>query len=359
MKVCFFGNAGHFFTAFLAKNRLPDLEYAGYCPGFPGEDMARLKLFAGKAAGEYPDGWEIHARTGKASFACDPRPYAGLDEMLDRERPDILVVDGRFTEHCQPAKRALERGVNVYVNKPIAVTLSDLMELYEAVRRSGKLLWGMHTVRYDAWYHTARRLVREGAVGRVRMVNCQKSYRMGARPAFYGDRALYGGTIPWVTSHSIDMIRMVTSREMTSVYSQQSRADNFGYGDLEVITTSCFEMEDDILATVNTDYYRPENTHSHDDDRLRVVGTKGILEVIRLGGDHEVRLANDHFNGAVEQDSVPFIFEDFVHALEGHGTGLLDADESFRNAYVAICAQQSADEKRIVPLENLRELFSL
>ena len=50
---------------------------------------------------------------------------------------------------------------------------------------------------------------------------------------------------------------------------------------MESITTSCFQMEDDILATITTDYYRPDNTHSHDDDRMRVVGTEGIVEVIR------------------------------------------------------------------------------
>lgn len=359
MKVCFYGNTGHFFTAFLALPRVPELEFVGYCKSFPEESMEQFRIFCGKTQGEYPDGWEIHARNGGNHVQCDPRQYDDLENMLDKEKPDILVVDGRFAERYIPEKLALTKGIHVYADKPIAITKEELFDLYRTVRKTGKILWAMDTVRYDAWYYTAKLLVDEGAIGRVRMVNCQKSYRLGKRLSFYGDRKYYGGTIPWVTIHSIDMIRMITGREMLSVYSQQSRVENGGYGDMEVITTSCFEMEEDILATVNTDYYRPENTHSHDDDRMRVVGTQGILEVIRRDGDHEVRLINDRFNGVVQQKQPPFIFEDFVNAIKGQSQGLLDIDESFRNAYAAICAQQSADEHRIIQMENAKALFTL
>lgn len=83
------------------------------------------------------------------------------------------------------------------------------------------------------------------------------------------------------------------------------------------------------------------------------------MEVIRDSGDHKVQLINSNFNGIVEQQSVPFIFEDFVHTLEGKGENLLDIDESFRNAYVAICAQESADKKQIIHMQNAKELFTL
>ena len=36
------------------------------------------------------------------------------------------------------------------------------------------------------------------------------------------------------------------------------------------------ELEEDILAHVNTDYYRPQGASSHGDDRLRIVGTSEI-----------------------------------------------------------------------------------
>ena len=359
MKVCFYGNTGHFFTAFLTKERIPDLEFVGYCPSFQGENMDQIKLFAGKAEGKYPDGWEDHARHTGENKECEIKEYGSLIEMLDMESPQVLVVDGRFTERYKAEKEALSRGIHVYADKPIGITVEELLDLYKLSRNSGTVLWAMDTVRYDPWYYTARKLVEEGTIGKVRMVNCQKSYRLGTRLSFYKERKYYGGTIPWVTIHAIDMIRMITGKECLSVYSQQSRADNCGYQDMEIITTSCFSMEDDILATVSTDYYRPENTHSHDDDRMRVVGTKGIIEVMRREGEHEVRLINNENNGFVpiSQETPPYIFEDFIHTLEGTGQQLLNVEESFRNAYAAICSQQSADESRIIQMENGKKIF--
>jgi predicted dehydrogenase len=359
LKVCFYGNTGHFFTAFLAKEKIPELVFTGYCKSFPEESMGQLKLFAGEGEGKYPDGWEDHARGSVGGNRSSLKEYEHLEYMLEMEKPDILVVDNRFSERYQAEKTALLSGVNVYADKPIAMNEDELIDLYACVNKSRKILWAMDTVRYDPWYYTAKKLIQKDAIGKVRMVNCQKSYRLGERLSFYKDRKYYGGTFGWVTIHAIDMIRMVAGKECLSVYSQQSKAENFGYGDMDIITTSCFELEDEILATVSTDYYRPENTHSHDDDRLRVVGTEGIVEVIRRDGDHEVRLINKNHNGKtpVPQEKPPFIFEDFVRAIQGKGAGLLDVDESFRNAYVAVCAQRSADEKRIIKMKNAQVLF--
>lgn len=359
MKVCFYGNTGHFFTAFLAKDKVEDIDFTAYCPSYSGEDMGQVLLFAGQSEGEYPDGWEDHARSQGKKKSLPMKRYEDLGDMLDQEKPDILVVDNRFAERYSAEYMAAGRGIHVYADKPIAVNEEELKSLYRCVKENNVTLWAMDTVRYDPWYYTAWQLIREGKIGKVRMVNCQKSYRLGKRPDFYRERKYYGGTIPWVTIHGIDMVRMVTGKEFLSVYSQQSTAENKGYGEMEIITTSCFRMEDDILATITTDYYRPENTHSHDDDRMRVVGTEGIVEVMRRDGDHEVRLINKDHNGTipVEQKNPPFIFEDFVNTIRGNGEELLDVKESFRNAYAAVCAQRSADENRIVRMENAKQLF--
>ncbi|NLM09954.1 MAG: Gfo/Idh/MocA family oxidoreductase [Clostridiaceae bacterium] len=335
MKVCFYGNTGHALTAFFAKEKLTNLRYSACCPSFPGESLEKL-----------------HKTSNK--YGITLTQYSSLDEMLDSEKPDILVVDNRFAERYPVEKKALLAGIHVYADKPIATNLSELNDLYKTAKETGSQLWAMHTTRYEPHYYTVRQLIQEGAIGRVRMVNCQKSYRLGIRPNFYKERKTYGGTILWVSIHAIDMIRMVTGKECLSVYSAQSSAHNLGNGEMEIITTSTFELEDDILATVSTDYYRPSNAHSHDDDRLRVVGTEGIIEAARRDGEHEVRLINSSNNGftPVELLKPPMLFEDFVHTIEGRGSGIFSMDETFINAYTAIHSQESADKKAIVYLKQ-------
>ena len=159
MKVCFYGNTGHFFTAFVAKDRLEDIEFAAYCPGYQGEDMGQLLLFAGQAEGRYPDGWEIHARNGGKKEPCIMKRYESLDTMLDEEKPDILIVDNRFAERYPAEMKAVKRGIHVYVDKPIAMTEQELDELYRGVKEKDLVFWAMDTVRYDAWYYTAKNLI--------------------------------------------------------------------------------------------------------------------------------------------------------------------------------------------------------
>lgn len=335
MKVCFYGNTGHALTALAAKDKLPKLHYSACCPSFPEENMER-----------------VHGMASEKGISL--LQYSNLDEMIDAEKPDILVVDNLFAERYPVEKKALSAGIHVYADKPIATNLSDLKDLYKTAMETGSQIWGMHTTRYDPHYHTVRQLIQKGVIGKVRMVNCQKSYRLGIRPDFYKERKTYGGTILWVSIHAIDMIRMVTGKEFLSVYSTQSSAHNLGNGEMEIITTSTFELEDDILATVSTDYYRPSNAHSHDDDRLRVVGTEGIIEAARRDGEHEVRIINSSNNGftPVEQLKPPLIFEDFVNSIEGRGSDLFSMRETFINAYTAIHSQQSADKKAKVYIEQ-------
>jgi len=66
MKVCFYGNTGHFFTAFVAKDRLEDIEFAAYCPGCQGEDMGQLggyfrALFGGAPAVNAGDLYQLRS----------------------------------------------------------------------------------------------------------------------------------------------------------------------------------------------------------------------------------------------------------------------------------------------------------
>lgn len=335
MKGCFYGNTGHGLTALLAKDKLPQADFTACCSSFAGEKMNKLIQFAG-------------------TVGCHLNEYSNLSEMLHAEKPDILVVDNRFAEHVHAEKMALSLGIHVYTDKPVATTIEELDELRCCAEKTGTHLWAMHTTRYDPWYHTAKLLVQQGAIGKVRMVNCQKSYRLGVRPSFYSDRKTYGGTILWVAIHAIDMIRMVTGNEFISVYSTQSVSDNKGNGEMEIITAANFEMENEILATITTDYYRPAGAHSHDDDRLRIVGTEGIIEVARHEGEHEVHLLNDTDKGflPVQQIKPPLIFEDFVHTIEGYGSGILNMHETMQNAAAAIYAQKSADMKTIIRFDD-------
>lgn len=328
MKIAIIGNSGHGASA--VSELTPDVnaEVIGYCFGFPEEDLEGLESTFQK----------------KALF---PPKFRSPEEMLDAVHPDILVVDSMFCKHAQWAEWGLNHGIHVYCEKPLATELSQLESLSRTVKNSTASLWGILPTRYMPWFYTAKQLIDQGTIGEIRMFQGQKSYKLGKRPDFFRHRELFGGLTPWVSIHLIDLILWMSECTCQRVSSFQSCKENFGYGDLEMISTTTLELENEVLAHVSADYYRPAGAPSHGDDRLRVVGTKGILEV----RDQELSLINQ--NGL---QKIPLIkperdiFLDFLYHLERpelsspfHCDGLL-------SSYVCLKARDAADKRKTLSL---------
>ena len=64
------------------------------------------------------------------------KPYASLEEMIEKEQPDVLHVCTPHYLHVPMTQYALERGINVFMEKPPAITLAQLDQLKQAVYAS-------------------------------------------------------------------------------------------------------------------------------------------------------------------------------------------------------------------------------
>lgn len=80
--------------------------------------------------------------TRAAAFAAQyaAKPYTDLATLLDDSTPDALIVCTPHPLHAAPAIAALERGVHVLVEKPLASSVADCDRMLEAAARSGARL---------------------------------------------------------------------------------------------------------------------------------------------------------------------------------------------------------------------------
>src|SRR5512146_486825 len=58
-------------------------------------------------------------------------PYDDLDELLARERPDVVHVTTPPASHLALAKKAIDAGAHVYVEKPLTPSFADSKRLVE------------------------------------------------------------------------------------------------------------------------------------------------------------------------------------------------------------------------------------
>jgi predicted dehydrogenase len=328
MKICIIGSSGHVGYAINGVKKDKDLKIMGIAPGSKGENIEKiLNLIDKKEKVEVFDDYI---------------------EMLDKINPDIAVVACHFGDHARVTTSALERGINVFTEKPVATTIEDLEMVKSAYKSSRKKLCAMFGLRYKPWFLTAWHKVKGGAVGEIRLINAQKSYKLGNRDEFYKHRESFGGTIPWVGIHGIDWIYWFSGARFKSVYATHSRKYNRDHGDLETTALCHFTLEREIFASLSIDYLRPESAPTHDDDRLRIVGTEGIIEVLK----EKVYLINKECKG----EEIPLlpegdIFLDFVNEIKGKGKCMISAEDSFYVTYISLMARLSADEGRVIYID--------
>ena len=306
MKVCFIGACGHTKRAYQYLSGRKDVILCGFAP------------------------WD--EREGRSeSFAADVPFFADARTMLDEIRPDLAVVSPIFGQTAAVIEECASRGIDVFSEKPVATTLADLERVERCVRESGIRFCAMHYLRYAPAFWHAAGMIREGKIGKVQLVTAQKSYRFGARPAWYWDRELYGGTIPWVGIHAIDWIYHLSGKRFVSVRGKS-------LGSPERAALCQFELEGGIPASMNLDFYRPAAAPTHDDDRIRVVGDEGVLEV----REKTIFLINGEGAQTLTPIEAPELLEEF---LAGGGIG---AEEIFYLTRVALLAREAADTQTTV-----------
>ena len=299
MKICFIGACGHARQAYEYLKTRQDVQLLGFAPGSDHE-------------------------TKIPTFAQALPYYADYRAMLDDLQPDYAVVSPVFGLTASVILECAKRKIHVFSEKPVATTLNDLETVEKAVHENGIRFCAMHYLRYDPAFYEGAKLVRSGAIGDVKMVTAQKSYKYGVRPAWYNDADLYGGTIPWVGIHAIDWMYCFTGKRFLSVTTQTVGANP------EMAALCQFVMDDGVIGAMNLDFYRPKGASTHGDDRIRCVGTRGALEV--SGG--KITLITDAETAVIEPKKAPELLQLFLDDADA-----ISPDEIFYLTRVALVAK--------------------
>lgn len=90
-----------------------------------------------------------------------------IEEVLREPGVELVVVSTPNKTHFEIAKICLEGGKHVVIDKPFAGTSAEARELIEVARSKGVLVLPFHNRRWDGDFLTVKKLIGEGAVGRL------------------------------------------------------------------------------------------------------------------------------------------------------------------------------------------------
>lgn len=138
------------------------------------------------------------------------RCYPSHKEMLDNEELDAVSVCTYNATHAECAIYALEKGVPVMLEKPMAVTLDEAIEIMRAEKKSGKIVSVGFQPRFDANMRYIKRIVQSGSLGDVYYVQTGGGRRRGIPTpfgtSFIEKRTAGIGAIGDIGCYSIDMV---------------------------------------------------------------------------------------------------------------------------------------------------------
>jgi len=148
---------------------------------------------------------------GRRAAATDDHPDAvlvdDLDALLAVPGLDLVVLATPTGSHAAHALAAVQAGVPVVVDKPLATTAEEAAHVVDAANEAGVPLTVFHNRRYDPEYATLEQVVRSGILGEVRRVELRwERWRTQRREGWRGDAdpAGGGGVLFDLGSHLVD-----------------------------------------------------------------------------------------------------------------------------------------------------------
>jgi len=133
-----------------------------------------------------------------------PAHYDNLDELLARERPDVVHITTPPGSHLPLAVKAMDAGAHVYVEKPLTLNYADSTRLIEHARKAKKQLTIGYSYLFDPPALAMRELIARGVLGEAVHLESFYGYNLAGPfgSAIMGDAAHWVHRLPGKLVHN-------------------------------------------------------------------------------------------------------------------------------------------------------------
>lgn len=227
-----------------------------------------------------------------------PQAARVADRRRILEDPGIAMI----VSAAIPAERAplgieaMRHGKDFMSDKPGMTSLEQLAEARRVQAETGRI----YSICYSEHFETrstvkAGELVKAGAIGKVVNTTGLGPHRLGLnpRPAWFFERARYGGVITDIASHQCEQflffadtldVEVAAATVANRAHPEKPGLQDFG----EFLLRSR-----DVTGYVRVDWFTPDGLPTWGDGRLTILGTEGYIE-LRKYVDIAGRPGKDH-----------------------------------------------------------------
>ena len=273
------------------------------------------------------------------------RAYGTYEDLLADADVEAVYNPLPNSLHVPWSLRALEAGKHVLCEKPLSRRPDDVGEAFDLAERSGLVLMEAFMYRHHPQTRRVAELVREGAIGRLRVLRAAFGFLL-TDPADIRMRPdLDGGSLMDVGCYCVSGARLLGG-EPERVYGEQT----LGETGVDIAFHGILRFPNELVAQFDASFATPGR------QTLEAVGEDGVLLLEApwrpdWGGDVVLRRdGTDERVDVPEANAYRLELENVSAAIRGDGKPLLARDDALGQARAIEALYRSAEEGRPIDL---------
>ena len=284
--------------------------------------------------------------------------YADYKEMI-KNHPDLELVAIATSSgaHAEIALYCIDHGINVIIEKPMAMNIKDAEEIIKRSTEKGVKVCACHQNRFNVAVQKTRKALESGRFGKLShgsihvRWNRNKDYYTQA--PWRGTWAEDGGCLMNQCIHGIDLLRWMMGNEVDTVYGV-TRQQQHHYLEAEDVGMAVVTFKNGAVATIEgtTNVY-PQNL----EETLYLFGQDGT---VKLGGKSTNNIDVWDFKDETEADKENKGLEEQTSNVYGNGhtslyADMMDAINTNRAPYVDAVAGRNALEMILAIYKSMKD----
>ena len=272
--------------------------------------------------------------------------YTDYKLMVTEQKPELVSIATESGLHGEIAMFCIKQGVNVIIEKPMAMSLAEADNIIELAEKYHVKVSACHQNRFNIAVQEMRRALEAGRFGKLSHgsihVRWNRNQDYYTQAPWRGTWAQDGGALMNQCIHGIDLLRWMMGDEVESVYGVTKQQFHH-YLEAEDIGMAIVKFKNGAVATIEgtTNVY-PQNL----EETLYLFGENGT---VKLGGKSTNNIDVWNFADETDADTKNKGLEEATSNVYGNGhtslfADVMDAIENNRAPYVDAYAGRRALE---------------
>jgi predicted dehydrogenase len=287
-----------------------------------------------------------------------PRKYETLAPLLEEGGVDALIINTPNYLHAPQAIAALEAGIHVMVEKPMAMNVEEAAKMIEASDKSGARLMVAHCWRFDEEVQWLRDQLGEGQLGAIVRTKGYGVHTLWGPEGWFTQKRLSGGgALADMGIHAIDTVRfLLHDPKPVSVF---ARVGTY-YGDYDVDDTGMLMIDWDngVTSYIESGWWQPHSGRA--EASTEIYGTEGYAQLfpthLKLADEtrRKVTIVESGFPQEADRPSSQKMYNGqmahFVKAIQRGLKPVPGGHEGLVNLRIVEAAYESSRTGRLVEL---------